>query len=263
MAKATLIQKPVRALYIGDSGTGKTGSLISLLQAGYSIRLLDLDNNADSLLQLCQHIDPKLLDRLDIISPRDTFRASQVKGVEVAGTPKAFVDTLKYLDKWDDGTSIKEWGPETIFVLDTLTATSRAAFHWAKGMNPTSRDPRQWYGGAQEALSSMLQLLTADSIKCHVLVLSHVQLIERSDGTMKGYATSIGKAFSPQIASFFPTFIMAESKTVGTKTKRTISTAPSSMFDLKNPTPFKMEDSYPLETGMASIFEILTGRETA
>lgn len=259
MAKASLITKPVRAIYIGDSGSGKTGSLISLLQAGYSIRMLDLDNNADSLLQLCLHHDPALLDKLDIISPRDDFRASMTAGVEVSGRPKAFVDTLKALEKWDDGTSLKEWDDKTVFVLDTLTAFGRAAFHWAKGMNPTSKDPRQWYGAAQEVINTTLQLLTADTIPCHVLVLSHVSLIERSDGSMKGYPTAIGKALGPTIASFFPTFLMAETKTLGSRTTRTISTAPSSMFDLKNPTPFKMENSYPLETGLASIFEILRG----
>lgn len=258
MAKASLNTKPVRALYIGDSGSGKTGSLISLLQAGYSIRMIDADNNADSLIELCNHIDPKLLDRLDIISVRDKFRASQLTGLEVAGQPKAYVDILKYLNKWDDGTSMSEWKDgKTIFVLDTLTSTGRAAFHWAKGMSPTAKDPRQWYAAAQETLTTMLELLTSPDIPCHVLVLSHIDIVERDDGTSKGYASSIGKAMGPKLAKVFPTLIMAESKTIGKTTKRTISTQPTSLVDLKNPIPFSIEASYPLETGMASIFEKL------
>lgn len=41
MASATqIVANPlVKLLYIGHSGTGKTGSLISLLRAGYHIRL--------------------------------------------------------------------------------------------------------------------------------------------------------------------------------------------------------------------------------
>ena len=260
MAKAStdlIAGKPVRALYIGDSGSGKTGSLISLLQAGYKIRMLDLDNNADSLIHLCKHTDPKLLDNLDIISVRDKFRASQLTGLEVAGQPKAWVDALKYLNKWDDGSNIADWDSKTIFVLDTLTSAGRAAFHWAKGMNPSSKDPRQWYAAGQDSLKTMLELLTSPDFKCHILVLSHIDLIERDDGTTKGYASSLGKALGPQIAKVFPTLIMAMSKGSGNNVKRTISTQSTMLVDLKNPVPFAIEGSYPLETGMASIFSAL------
>lgn len=262
MAKASAQSNdasPVRALYIGDSGSGKTGSLISLLQAGYTIRMLDMDNNSDSLVQLCRHVDPKLLDRLDIIRVRDKFRASSLTGLEVSGQPKAYVDALKFLNKWDDGTSINEWDSNTIFVLDTLTSTGRAAFHWARGMAPTAKDPRQWYAAAQDSLKTMLELLTSPDFSCHVLVLSHIDLIERDDGTTKGYASSLGKALGPQIAKVFPTLIMAETKGQGSAIKRTITTRPTLLVDLKNPVPFNMEDRYPLETGMADIFRVLLG----
>lgn len=260
MAKASDLPdsgKPVRALYIGDSGAGKTGSLISLLQAGYTLRMLDLDNNADSLIQLCKYHDPKLLERLDIISVRDKFRASQMTGLEVAGQPKAWVDALKYLNKWDDGSTLAEWDSKTIFALDTLTSAGRAAFHWAKGMNPSSKDPRQWYAAGQDSLKTLLELLTSPDFKCHILVMSHIDLIERDDGTTKGYASSLGRALGPQIAKVFPTLIMAESKGSGGKVKRTIGTRSTNLVDLKNPVPFNMEERYPLETGMASIFEAL------
>jgi len=257
MAKASLEKKPIRALYIGDSGSGKTGSLISLLEAGYFIKMLDMDNNADSLIQLCHHVNPKLLDQLDIISVRDKFRASSINGLEVAGQPKAYVDALKYLNKWDDGTSMSDWSTDTSFVLDTMTSAGRAAFHWARGMSPTAKDPRQWYAASQDSLKTMLELLTSPEFKCHVLVISHIDIVERDDGTTKGYASSIGKALGPQIAKVFPTLIMAESKTIGKNVKRTISTTPTSLVDLKNPKPFVLEASYPLETGMAQIFASL------
>lgn len=252
--------RTVRALYIGDSGSGKTGSLISLLQEGYNIRMLDLDNNSDSLVQLCRHHDPKLLEKLDIIQTRDKFRASVFSGLEVSGQPKAWVDALKYLNKWDDGTSLNDWGPDTIFVLDTLTSAGRAAFHWAKGMAPNAKDPRQWYAAAQETLKTMLELLTSPDFKCHVLVLSHIDLVEREGEITKGYASSLGKALGPQIAKVFPTLIMAETKGSGSSVKRTITTMPTVSIDLKNPVPWAMEARYPLETGMASIFKVLLGK---
>lgn len=257
MAKASLTSKPVRALYIGDSGSGKTGSLISLLQAGYTIRMLDMDNNSDSLVQQCMKEDPKLLDSLDIISIRDKFRASQLTGLEVSGQPKAYVDMLKFLNKWDDGSSLADWDSKTIFVLDTLTSAGRAALHWARGMNPTAKDGRQWYAQAGDSLQTLLEFLTSPDFACHVIVLSHIDIHEREDGSSKGYASSIGKALGPKIAKVFPTLIMAETKILGTKVTRTITTAPTALVDLKNPVPHKLEARYPLESGMATIFEKL------
>jgi hypothetical protein len=92
-------------------------------------------------------------------------------------------------------------------------------------------------------------------------VLSHIDLVERDDGTMKGYASSLGKALGPQIAKVFPTLIMAETKGSGSNVKRTITTRPTNLVDLKNPLPFKMEERYPIETGMASIFKVLRNQE--
>lgn len=250
-------QKPLRALYIGNSGSGKTGSLISLLRMGYKIKMLDMDNNASSLIELCKHEDPALLENLDIISLRDKFRSSQTFGVEVSGQPKAFVNMLGYLNKWDDGSTPADWGTDTIFALDTLTKASRSAFHWAKGMNPQSKDPRQWYGAAQEAIKTMLEMITSPDFGPHVLVLSHIDLVEMPDGGMQGFASSVGKALGPQIANTFSTLILAEKKGSGKNVKRQISTVPSALLDLKNPKPFALEDSYPLDTGMASIFKSL------
>lgn len=250
-------KKPLRILYVGNSGAGKTGSLISLLRAGYKIKMLDMDNNADSLIELCRHENPALLDQLDIISIRDKFRASQNFGVEVSGQPKAFVAMLGYLNKWDDGSTPAEWGQDTVFVVDTLTSVGRSAFHWAKGMDPTAKDGRQWYGAGQEAIKTLLEMITSKDFKSHVMVLSHIDLVDMPDGQVQGFASSLGKALGPQIAKTFSTLILAEKKGSGKNVRRNIGTVPTSLLDLKNPKPFALEDSYPLDTGLDLIFKSL------
>ena len=40
-----------RILYLGNSGAGKTGSLVSLVEAGYNLRILDMDNGVGILKQ--------------------------------------------------------------------------------------------------------------------------------------------------------------------------------------------------------------------
>ena len=43
-----------KMLLEGDSGSGKTGSLASLVAAGFSLRILDMDNGLEPLKQFVQ-----------------------------------------------------------------------------------------------------------------------------------------------------------------------------------------------------------------
>jgi len=261
MAKASahVNSRFVKLMYIGDSSTGKTGSLVSLVQAGYNLRILDMDNGMDSLIAFTKRADPALLDKIDYLTYRDKFKSDPVRGPIVSGRPVAYTSAISVMNKWDDGTTPAEWGLDTIFVIDSLTALSRAAFHWAQGMNPSAKDPRQWFGGAQDSIKNVLELLTSDDFRCHVIVISHVQMVERPDGSMKGYASAIGKALGPEIPKYFNTLLMAESKGTGENVKRTIQTMPTALVDLKNPHPFDLPKTLPLESGMAEVFKILRG----
>ena len=247
----------VKALYVGASGTGKTGSLVSLLQAGYKIKMLDMDSGTDSLLAYIRRDCPELIDNLDFISLRDKMKSDPVKGAKVSGAAKAYTNAIKYLDKWDDDSIPSEWGDDTIFALDSLTLFGRAAFRWAQGLSPDTKDPRQWYATAQASIQDVIDLLTSTSFNAHVLVISHIDRIEAADGTVRDYASSIGKALGPKLPATFNTMFLAESRGSGENVKRTITTMPTASMDLKNPKPFTIPKSLPLETGMARIFEEL------
>lgn len=247
----------IKLMYIGASGTGKTGSLVSLVKAGYKLRILDMDSGLEILQAYIKRECPDKLGNVDYQSFRDKFKSDPVRGILVDGQPKAYTNAIKAMNKWDDGSTPSQWGRDTIFVLDTLTTFSRAAYLWAQGMNPGAKDPRQWYGAAQESIKTFLELLTSSDFKTNVLVISHVDLIEQSDGTTKGYASSIGKALGPQIAKYFNTLVLAESRGSGENVKRVIKTVPTAMVDLKTSKPFDMPKELPLETGMATIFQTL------
>lgn len=246
----------IKLLYIGDSSTGKTGSLVSLVRAGYSLRILDMDNGIDTLLSYVHKECPDKIDSIDVMAFRDKMKADRMNGMVLDGQPKAYTQALGALNKWDDDSVPAQWGPKTILVIDSLTALSRAAFYWAQGLNPTSKDPRQWYAAAQDSIKRVLELLTSPDFGTNVIVISHVQLVEMPDGRMRGYATSIGKAMGPEIPKYFNTLILAESRGSGENVKRTIQTMPTALIDLKVANP-AMPKSLPLETGMAEIFKQL------
>lgn len=256
---ALTADKPIltKAIILGDSGTGKTGSLASLVKAGYKLRILDLDNKLQSgiLPQVLKRDAPDKMGNVDYEAVRDKFKGSAL-GPIADGVPKSFTRSLELMDKWSDGTVPSKWGSEYIFVLDSLTFFSDAAYNWAKSMNSSAKDPRQWFYAAQQAVEHTIAMLTAESFATNVLVIAHVSWQDRPDGTMKGYPATIGKALGPTIPAYFDNMILCQT---GSGQKRTIQTVPTALVDLKNSGSINpsMLPTLPLETGLATFFDSL------
>ncbi len=245
----------VKALYIGDSSTGKTGSLVSLVKAGYKIRMIDLDNGIGILSQFVKHECPDKLGNVSFVSPRDKYKAGPM-GVQLAGAPVAFQKTMGFLEKWEDGTNPAEWGPEYILVLDSLTALGKAAYNWFDKLNPNVKDKRQVFYSAQDALNDVLLNVTANEFNTNVLIISHVTYNEEQT---KGYASALGKAMGPKIPAHFNNLILAETVGFGASARRVIRTVSTGVVDLKTEVPFKLDKELPLSSGMATVFEHLKG----
>lgn len=248
--------KFIKVAFIGNSGTGKTGALVSLMKAGYKLRILDLDNGLDALREWAKKECPDKLKNVDYETRRDKYKVSGNSGLILDGMPKAFTDSLKLMDKWSDETRPAEWGEDTVFVLDSLTAYGKSAFEWAKGMNPGAKDPRQWFFAAQQAVEDTIAVLTGESFRTNVIIISHVTYSEWQDGTTRGSISAIGSALGPKIAKYLNTLVLAEQAGSGTNVKRIIRCAPTSVIDLKTPGP-GFEATLPLESGLASIFSKL------
>jgi hypothetical protein len=255
-----------KMLVEGDPGSGKTGALASLVKAGYKLRILDYDNGLEPLKQFVHRDSPDKLQNVEYRTLRDRRKASP-DGPVIDGQPKAFIDGIKMLDRWrykaSDGTEIDlgvpaEWGPDYIFVLDSLTFFSDAAFDFREPLVPRSRDgkydQRAVYKDAQDAIEKVIALLTSESFHTNVIVNTHIRYVDIEDGTRKGYPTAVGAALSPQIPAYFNSVALCQTKPGG---KRVIQTAATAMIDLKNPKPFAMLPVYPIDTGLADFFAVL------
>jgi hypothetical protein len=240
-----------KLIYIGDSSTGKTGSLVSLLGAGYKFKILDMDNGLETLKIFArqQQLD---LSGVEFETFRDQYRSTSA-GPLIKGQPKAFTDALAKMTEWSEIADDK-----TIFVLDSLSAYGRAAMEWAKGMNPTAKDPRQWFYSAQQAVESTIALLTGENFKMNVILISHVNYKEVTEGITKGHVNAVGSALGPIIPRYFNTLLLAEVSGAGKNVRRKIKTLPTGIIDLKIPSP-QAEAEYPLESGLADIFKLLKG----
>lgn len=242
-----------KLIYIGDSGTGKTGSLVSLLADGYKFKILDMDNGLDALVYHARLQCPDKLSNVEFETYRDEYRATKA-GPMIKGSPHAFTDALAKLTEWAETED-----ENTIFVLDSGSAFGRTAFEWAKGMNPMSKDPRQWYFTAQQAVESTIAMLTGEAFRMNVIVISHINYKELTEGVNKGYANFIGSALGPVIPKYFNTLVLAEAIGAGKNTKRRIKTLPTGIIDLKVPNP-TIEAELPLETGLSTLFKTLKGK---
>lgn len=250
-----------KLLIEGDSGSGKTGALTSLVKAGYKLRILDFDNGLDVLKGFIQHECPEAIGNVEFRTLRDKRKAS-ADGPVIDGQPKAFISAIKMLDNWKydeiDLGRPTEWGSDCILVVDSLTMLSDSAYDWREPLTPRGKsgdyDKRAVYFDAQKAIEDVLALLTSESFKTNVIVISHIKYIERPDGTTKGYPNSVGSALSPRIATYFNSVAQCETQAGGKRKIKTISTA---TLDLKNPKPFAMAPSYDLSTGLADFFAVL------
>lgn len=250
----------VKLLLVGDSKSGKTGSLASLVKAGYKLRILDLDNLLDSLKFQVQELCPEKIDTVEFRTLRDKYKMTP-GGPMIDGQPKAFITATRMLDHWayDDVDLGKpaEWGSECIVVVDSLSRLCDAAWDWREPLTPRGKsgeyDQRATYGDAQDAIEKILAGLTSDSFKCNVIVICHGQYMDLPDNTKKIFPQGVGQKLSPKIPQYFPTYVRYNNR----GGKRTIQTVSDAMIDLANPRPTAVASTYPIDTGLAEIFAVL------
>ena len=64
-----------KILLIGDAKSGKTGSLVSLVKAGYKLRILDFDNLLDILKFKIMEECPDKIENVEFVTVRDAYKA--------------------------------------------------------------------------------------------------------------------------------------------------------------------------------------------
>lgn len=262
------LKQPVKLLFMGDPGAGKTGALNSLVGAGYKLRVYDFDNLLGSLFQ---YVKQENLDKIanvkyqtftDKMKMPDTPAVMIGNRMEVysfaQGTPDAYVRALKQLEYWKEGADDLgrpgTWGTDTIVVIDSLTSAAQSAYRYCKALNPLAKEGQTHYFNAQQLIMNLLYLLGSDNFSVNVIVIAHIDYTKNHLDVTKGFPRSIGSAINSQIASVFNAVLLAESVGSGAQVKRTIRTNSTGIVDLKNPVAFKLPDSLPLASGLADFF---------
>lgn len=269
-------------LLIGDSGTGKTGALMSLARAGYNLRILDLDNGVDILASLARNEAPEVQARIFYETVTEKMRSLNGKPA-VDGIPKQFATAVGLMDHWkvpeiknkDTGEIIQvgydlgrttTWGQDDVLVIDSLTMMSRAAMNHALALNNRlNQQPQQQdWGQAMGSIEDMLAMLYSSSIKCNVIVISHITYVGGDENGVggKGYPNTLGQKLPPKVGRYFNSILLAKVKGSGPGARRLLVTQPEGQIDVKNPAPLNMPRELDLNNGLAEFFKIVRGGKT-
>lgn len=207
------ISDPVKVLLIGQNGTGKTGSLASLVVAGYNLRIIDTDKGVKPLRSLLTHpnypystqikklgIDLSAAVQYVPFSIPLAYRAVQHKEDGKSSMEKILAPTnasawpkvLELLDEWkDNGESlgkITTWDIKSVLVVDSFSTLAMMAYYFIQQLNgrlgarEDGYDFQRDVGAAQAQLRRLLELLFNDMIRCNVVVISHITTIDNSKG---------------------------------------------------------------------------------
>lgn len=250
-----------KILLIGNSGAGKTGALASLAGAGFNLRIMDLDNGIDVLANLLRDTSKYpagSLDRVNYITITDPMK--NMGGKLVPKNATVWQRASKYLDNWktetEDFGSVASWTPQEVLVIDSLTFISNAAMNLILMMNGRlgQRPHQSDWGDAQVLVEGLLSYLYDESVKCNVIMTSHITFLG-DEGNMTGYPSTLGKALPPKVGRYFNNTLIVKSQGSGSNTRRRILTNPSGVIEAKNSNPSKVKPEYPLETGLADYFK--------
>lgn len=259
----------VKMLHMGSSGTGKTAALLSLAEAGYNLRIADFDAGLDILSDLFKKSNnpEKVADRVHYLTFTDDMKTTKGGEIIPKGPPKAYSRFVSALNEWKDDEvnlgNVSEWGADDVLVIDSLTFLSNAVMRWHLfNVGRIGQPYQQDWLVAQRKVTSLLELLYSESMKCNVVVNAHIRFIEVMEDQQEGFPESVGKALPPQIPRFFNSVVQAKIMGSGKNAKRRIRIVPDAQIGLKFAAPHALQESeLPLETGLATIFKAIRGTE--
>lgn len=274
-----ILNEPFKGLFVGHTGSGKTGALASLANAGMELFVLDFDRGVQPLIK---YTKPEFRKNIHIETLTDKLKPLQIPKtggnyetrIICDGVPTAFVRSMNLLTRWKaeegDFGNIGTWGRNRVLVLDSLTLQGDAAMRYVlslQGRNGQQPFPADWQEG-QRLQRSMLELLYSDAVKCHVIIMAHLKSVREGTKTVtsqsgkesevaimsdKMFPTALGNAMPTQVGRYFN--IMLYFKTVGSE--RMIYTKPADDVDVKIAADVK--PVYRMENGVLEIFKAVCG----
>lgn len=231
----------VKALIAGPSGSGKTGLLASLANAGYKLRILDVDNGLDILRN---YLTPEGMENVRYV----TLKAKNAD---------SWIDMQAALKDFDGLGPVSGFGPDEVFVIDSASFLCDCCLSDILRTHKVAVDAANFDRGLYNVLfkrfENLVSYLTSEEVKCNLILTAHTRDVEdKNTGRVEQYPYFEGQKLIKVIPRYLNNMWRIDVKPDG---KRVLRTTADSKMGLKSsaPSALKPEEEFDLAKIFAKI----------
>lgn len=217
-------------MLLGDSGTGKTFSLRSLVAKGITPFIIFTEPGQEVVSDIpaeklhWRYLPPATqdwADMLDMSTKVNTFSFESLTKMTDSNRKHydQFLDLLRALQNFtcertgEQFGDVSTWGTDRAIVIDSLSGINLMAMALVVGGKPV-RDQKDW-GLAQNTISTLLHKLCMDT-RCMFVLTAHPEReTDEVMGSSKVMVSTLGRKLAPILPRFFSDVVMADRE--GTK----------------------------------------------
>lgn len=208
----------VNVLLVGATGTGKTHSIRTLVEAGLEVFVVFTEPGMEVLADIpaenlhWRYIAPATPDWSDMLDSATKINRLSFKSLtDLSDINKSkyteFLELLTTLSNFKDDRTGKEygpvdsWEPDRVLVVDSLSGLNIMAMNLVTGSKPV-KSMADW-GVAIDNLERLITKLCVDT-KCHFVLTAHLE--RETDETTGGtslMASTLGRKLAPKLPRFF------------------------------------------------------------
>jgi hypothetical protein len=180
---------------VGESGSGKTSLVATLANAGYKLRILDLDNN------------------LAVMKSKFTGDAANNVIAEpvFARDPDSWNKLTTMVENWKTSTedlgAVKDWDSNTVLVVDSGTFACDVCLNKVLKDNKVPLDKGNFdqslWGVMAKRYEDWIAVVTSDRFTCHVVVTAHLTERQDNKGILRTSPYFLGKQLPKKLPSYF------------------------------------------------------------
>lgn len=216
-------------LLLGATGTGKTYSLRTLIDAGISPFVVFTEPGMRTLADVAcerglhfKYIAPARPDWADVAdSAKKINKAMDLESLTKQknwnkSKYQQFIEVVTTMNKpvcdrcGEEFESVDEWGTDRALVIDSLSGLNIMAMDLAAGSKPV-KAPADW-GTAMDNLERFINRLCTGT-QCHFILTAHLER-EKDEvtGGVKLMASTLGAKLAPKIPRYFDDVIQCDRK---------------------------------------------------